>query len=207
MPVRSPPRVIDGGDDPAELGEPDCISALATREVQRPGARPHVAQLFGHEPIRFGTPEQLLGGVTVIPISTIHTRQPLRLVAGRVGHHRVRLRGFAVGRQDVAREQRLWCRRIGSNTDSPRIVERACGQSPTGWLRVWVGPAALILVVGMLGTFRPVLQLSLSAPGTCGVHQPILPSETTESSADDRPRGPNGVVSKFSRRRLLTATR
>jgi hypothetical protein len=53
-------------------------------------------------------------------------------------------------------------------------------------LRVWVGPVALILAAGLLGTFRPVLRFHTQRSGHSRVHQPILLSEVTESSAGDR---------------------
>jgi len=53
-------------------------------------------------------------------------------------------------------------------------------------LRVWVAPAALILAAGLLGTFRPVLRFHSQRPGHLGLHQPILLSEATESSAGDQ---------------------
>ena len=62
-------------------------------------------------------------------------------------------------------------------------------------LGVWVGPAALILAAGLLGTFRPVLRFHSQRSGHSGVHQPILLSETAESSAGDRqPLVPSGVL-------------
>jgi len=61
-------------------------------------------------------------------------------------------------------------------------------------LRVWVGPAALILAAALLGAFRPVLRFHSQRSGHCGLHQPTLLSETTGSSAGDRqPLLPNGV--------------
>ena len=61
-------------------------------------------------------------------------------------------------------------------------------------LRSWVTPAVLILVVGVLGTFRPVFCFHSQHHGHSGLHQPILPSEGTVSSADGRPRARSGMV-------------
>jgi hypothetical protein len=61
--------------------------------------------------------------------------------------------------------------------------------------RGWVGPAALILAAGLLGAFRPVLRFHGQRSGHSGVHQPILLSETAESSAGDRQApAPSGLL-------------
>jgi hypothetical protein len=65
----------------------------------------------------------------------------------------------------------------------------------TRLLRVWVGPAARILAAGLLGTLRPVLRVHSQRSGHSGVHQPILLSETTESSTAERqPMAPSGAL-------------
>jgi len=62
-------------------------------------------------------------------------------------------------------------------------------------LRAWVGPAALMLAAGLLGTFRPVLRVHNQRPGHSRVHQPTLLSETTESNGDgDGPPARGGVL-------------
>ena len=58
-----------------------------------------------------------------------------------------------------------------------------------------MGPAALIIAAGLLGTFRPVLRFHSQRPGRTGVHQPILPCDVSESSADDqRPSACSGAL-------------
>ena len=53
-------------------------------------------------------------------------------------------------------------------------------------LRAWVGPAALIIAAGLLGTFRPVLRFHGQRAGHSALHQPILASDAMESDAGDR---------------------
>jgi hypothetical protein len=112
-------------------------------------------------------------------------RRLLRLLAGRVGYHSASLRGFATDRQEVpksktvARAQWIEYRRPASVTATMRAIANRLR-------RVWVGPAALILAAALLGTFRPVLRFHGQRSGHSGLHQPILLSEATESSAGDR---------------------
>jgi hypothetical protein len=79
----------------------------------------------------------------------------------------------------LARAQRIEYQR-------PRVVRTSMQAIANRLLRVWVGPAALILAAGLLGTFRPVLRFHAQRSGPSGLHQPILLSEATESSAGDR---------------------
>ncbi len=69
------PRVVDTGHPPPELGEPECVSPFATREIERStgaaGPRPR-----DQEAVRLRAPHELRLRVPPIPVLTLHAASP-----------------------------------------------------------------------------------------------------------------------------------
>ena len=78
-------REVDARHPPSVLREPDGISALPARDIER-AAGPKALDLCGEQPIRLRRPEQLLLRVATVPVSTREARANGGCGATVLGH-------------------------------------------------------------------------------------------------------------------------